>query len=222
MFNVFINNNRSMSLRLKFADMLVIVSLIVACTITGAVASVDAPNVSGHALTASECANPPRDQCRFYADCLERRYQCGNSGYPLGYGQKFCLKFSEQRNKLSPQGQKWMLDTMQCLQRTLVPDALDTSTADSTCEALNDRAFNSHPGCYVKNGVCSLHPTDWIAILEIVHLKTLFSSWQAVTATLGALDGCVNFYLFLLEHIGLLNGLSKISQHSVAHCLIDR
>ena len=34
--------------------------------------------------------------CDFYTQCVEPRFQCGSSGYPLGYGDKYCRKFGEE------------------------------------------------------------------------------------------------------------------------------
>ncbi|KAJ7287066.1 hypothetical protein C8J57DRAFT_1022619, partial [Mycena rebaudengoi] len=143
------------------------------------------------------CSNPPPDSCTFYADCLESRYHCGPTGYPLGYGQKFCGKFQTSRATLSPQGQTWMLTTLHCLQVALVPDA-SGSTATS-CSALEHKAFASHAGCYVQSGLCSLPPSDWLAIVQIVELKTLFDSWDALMATLNAGLECLEFWAFMVE-----------------------
>ena len=34
--------------------------------------------------------------CTFYTQCVEPRFQCGSSGYPLGYGDRYCRKFEEE------------------------------------------------------------------------------------------------------------------------------
>ena len=33
--------------------------------------------------------------CSFY-DCLNTRFQCGPTDYPLAYGKKYCLRFASQ------------------------------------------------------------------------------------------------------------------------------
>ena len=145
--------------------------------------------------TSSECVNPPRDNCAFYADCLESRYHCGPDGYPIGYGQKFCEKYSDSREELSAQGQKWMLDVMQCLQRTLVLEATG-SVAGVTCDSIEKKAFASHARCYVDNGLYGLPWTDWLAIVHIVGIDTLVSTlWRWVQAKYLAM------YLFFLKHL---------------------
>ena len=49
------------------------------------------------ALTCQQLANSP-DGCDFYTDCLEVASPCGPSGYALAYGNKYCLRFGEQRD----------------------------------------------------------------------------------------------------------------------------
>lgn len=153
--------------------------------------------------TPAWCSSPPRGQCSFYANCVESVYHCGAEGYPLGYGQKYCDKFSESANMLSPQGQKWMLDTMQCLQLTLAKqsaafEAQESSAAAATaCSVIKETAFDSHAKCYLDNGLCSLPWRDWFAIVKIIDLKTLFSSFDAVKETIQAADGCVGLSRFI-------------------------
>ena len=36
--------------------------------------------------------------CDFYTKCLEATSPCGPSGYALGYGNKYCVKFGEVSN----------------------------------------------------------------------------------------------------------------------------
>jgi hypothetical protein len=151
------------------------------------------------------CSNPVRGQCSFYEDCLETRYHCGPDGYPLGYGKKFCNKFNAARDKFSQKGQIWMLDTMECLQRVLVPEATGPKEmggqGGSPCDELRKKAFDSHAECYVQNGVCTLSVKDWVEIVEVVDLKTLFGSWEALNEALQAATGCLELYAFLLRSL---------------------
>ncbi|KAF8798542.1 hypothetical protein BYT27DRAFT_7053379, partial [Phlegmacium glaucopus] len=63
-----------------------------------------------------------------------------------------------------------------------------------TCDDLRDKAYNFHAGCYLANGLCALPLSNWIAIVDIVSLGTMFSSWQAVKETLSAAKGCLASY----------------------------
>ncbi|KAI9568958.1 hypothetical protein HD554DRAFT_633883 [Boletus coccyginus] len=134
------------------------------------------------------------DNCDFYVNCLESRYQCGPSGYPLGYGQHYCQKFSNDRGLFNTHGRQWMTDTMHCLQLALVEDTVNSTPPASDCQALKYRAFASHSGCYARNGLCTLGVHDWAAVLEIVGVTTLFSSWDAFKATMEAVMDCGAFY----------------------------
>jgi hypothetical protein len=154
---------------------------------------------------STNCSSPVRDTCTFYPNCLESRYHCGATGYPLGYGLKYCTKFSDERSLLSDKGQQWMINTMMCLQNTLVPDAI-TTASNITCSAIEETAFGSHARCYVDNGLCELGPGDWAAIVKIVGIATLFESKEAFEATVQAAEGCVGFYAWVVEK-GLLDEL---------------
>lgn len=142
------------------------------------------------------CSSPVRGNCDFYRSCLEVKYRCGATGYPLGYGDKYCRLFSLNKNLFTARGKTWMDDTMLCLQRALVPEA---TTVQSTCARVKAKAFDSHDVCYVNNGLCSLAPSDWLAILKIVDIKDLFGSWAAIKETLQSSAGCASFYLFLIQ-----------------------
>ncbi|KAJ7647774.1 hypothetical protein FB45DRAFT_894387 [Roridomyces roridus] len=147
------------------------------------------------------CLNPPPDTCTFYPNCLESRYHCGPTGYPLAYGLHFCSLFQSKRALLTSAGQAWMIATMHCLQLALVPDALGLPNATQTCGELEDKAFGTHAQCYVENGgICKLPPEDWLAVLDIVDITTLFDSWDAFKATLKTSGDCLEFYAFLIEH----------------------
>ncbi|KAF8962393.1 hypothetical protein BDZ97DRAFT_1824858 [Flammula alnicola] len=144
--------------------------------------------------TNNECSDPPRGQCTFYADCLEAQYHCGAQGYPIGYGQQYCEKFNADKSDLSPAGQNWMLDTMECLQRTLVPEATGAPDAVQTCAELTEKAFDSHPKCYIDSGLCWLGVKEWVEIVKIIGVGTLFASWDATKETVRAAEGCLALY----------------------------
>ena len=148
--------------------------------------------------TTNECSDPPYGQCSFYADCLKARYHCGPNGYPIGYGLKYCEKFKAAQPTFSSQGQVWLTNTRKCLQDAFIPEATGGVGAVKTCNELMDKDFNIHPGCYLDNGICSLPPSDWLAIVDIVSLKTIFSSWGAMKAVLETGAGCLDFYSFLV------------------------
>ncbi|KAJ3732716.1 hypothetical protein DFJ43DRAFT_291867 [Lentinula guzmanii] len=164
-------------------------------------------------LTPSiNCTSPPPHTCTFYSACLETHFHCGPEGYPLGFGEKFCTKFSSPENvgRLSRKGEEWMWTTMGCLQRALVPE-LDIHKVSKTgpdsgirmenaCKALEEKAFSTHAPCYLSSGLCSLPPKDWVVIVEIIDVKTLLSSWDGFAGGVEAGEGCLEFFTRTLEN----------------------
>ncbi|KAF2796013.1 hypothetical protein K505DRAFT_348244 [Melanomma pulvis-pyrius CBS 109.77] len=149
------------------------------------------------ASTKPSCSEPAENTCTFYPNCLEKRVKCGASGYPIGYGLKYCKKFTDARPKFTKKGKAWITKTMLCLQRNLVPYA--TGAKSLTCPKLKEFAFGTHPGCYVSSGVCALPPQDWEVVISTVSLKELFGSVDALKATLQTAGDCVEFYKWLIE-----------------------
>jgi hypothetical protein len=87
--------------------------------------------------------------CQYYTQCLEPKYKCGPTGYPIGYGFKYCSKFVEHFGEFPAKGQEWITKTLVCLKTALTVDF-------TNCQAVNDAAFNSHPQCYYEAGFCDL------------------------------------------------------------------
>jgi hypothetical protein len=104
-------------------------------------------------MCQDSCRNPPMQSCAFYRTCAEGQLGCGDGGYPIHYGEKNCLRFSNNLSKFSSNGQSFIWNTMICLQRAMVP-VLEPCTA--TCDSFSVAAFNSHPGCYVQGGFCGV------------------------------------------------------------------
>ncbi|MHB1057967.1 MAG: eCIS core domain-containing protein [Rhodanobacter sp.] len=102
--------------------------------------------------------------CEFYR-CRERRHPCGATGYYLGYGYKYCERFSRLlRPRLPASGQRWLDKTKDCLQEHIdrhIP-------LDTPCDAVKRSAFDSHPDCYVLSGVCFLDPAQWLQIMGVI------------------------------------------------------
>jgi hypothetical protein len=93
--------------------------------------------------------------CDFYPKCLENKFNCGASGYPLGYGNKYCNRFLTYFDKFSPAGQGWIQKTLVCLKHKIAPSLKDPYNA-FTCSVVEKVAFDSHPQCYVESGFCDL------------------------------------------------------------------
>ena len=52
--------------------------------------------------------------CNFY-DCLNTRFQCGPTDYPLAYGKRYCLRFASKSNCFTaPVSQQHTQKEMMC------------------------------------------------------------------------------------------------------------
>ncbi|UJR19753.1 hypothetical protein I4U23_022886 [Adineta vaga] len=116
-------------------------------------------------MCSSSCANPPLKSCDFYLSCMERKVPCGSNGYAYNYGNLYCTKFVQNINDFSTEGQNWIYNTMNCLQKSLV-SPLQNCVKD--CDVLRNSAYDSHPSCYINNGVCELPALDYVYIFTTV------------------------------------------------------
>jgi hypothetical protein len=154
------------------------------------------PSLAASLVERQGCSTckPSGDTCSFY-NCVESRYSCGPEGYPLGYGLKYCNGFQENLSSFSSKGVAWVKATRLCLQQSLVK-----SNCASSCDSLKSVAFDSHASCYVDSGVCTLSPSDWLAIEKTVGFTTLFGSWDALKEVIETASGCVGLWTWLLFH----------------------
>ena len=131
--------------------------------------------------TLESCKTPLELDCSYYGACLERAIPCGDAGYALGFGEKYCTAF--RAAPFSDAGKKWVTSVMRCLQDALVPDVLGagafaTSPASKQrCEEVFQTAFDSHPGCYTapENSICFLPPADLATVLSTIGLKEILT-----------------------------------------------
>jgi hypothetical protein len=140
--------------------------------------------------TAASCATPHPQNCSFYSACLEAQHPCGEAGYGLGYGEKYCNAFANNPG-FSAAGVAWVDSTMLCLQKHLA--SLSTKGLPSmTCDAVTDDAFASHPACYTQPGasICDLGPSDALQVLRTISATDLLSS-RALTQEASVVRTCV-------------------------------
>jgi hypothetical protein len=129
-------------------------------------------------------------------DCLDKRFAYGPNSYAIGYGLKYCRRFSSLTSKdLTPAGLKWRDATMRCLQNKLAP----LLSGNLSSDAITNFAFNSHPGwylsltfyffsshlcvafllgCYTNNGSVTIcdEPRNFASVMTIVDPADLFSA----------------------------------------------
>jgi len=123
--------------------------------------------------------------CDFYQTCLENVFACGEDGYPLSYGKKYCQQFlafkptsaaQSDSQTLSSLGIQWRDNTLLRLQNTLV-DKLSGDISKLSCDSIKDAAFESHTDCYLNDGisVCNLPVGDIYNVLKTPTIQDDFS-----------------------------------------------
>lgn len=151
-------------------------------------------------LSVSATDNPACGihDCQWYRSCLDAKYPCDSTGYALGYGEKYCQKYADNSDLFTPTGNTWQLGVRVCLQKVLQKKYIDQNPKAS-CEQIRNFAFDSHPTCYLDEGVCKLGLSDWIGIYKVVcggilcpDQITEVSTWkQAIQTGMG----CANWAL---------------------------
>ncbi len=123
--------------------------------------------------SAADCQAPVERTCAFYSACLEQAHSCGEPGYAIGYGEKYCSRYDVDQT-FSPEGLVWRDAVLHCLQEALVPELAIASK--TTCDALTTFAFDSHPGCYTASpSICFLPPSDVLNVVSVIDGKDLLS-----------------------------------------------
>ncbi len=147
------------------------------------------------------CTPKARD-CSFYRKCLQPKFNCDASEYPIGYGEKYCNKFNGLGMlDLSDYGILWRDETLTCLQSALVPSIAMNSTIN-TCNQLTELAFDSHPSCYTNNymSICELPISDWTTIGTVVDAADL-ASLRSLKQIASVIKTCSSDYIFDLKLI---------------------
>ena len=154
------------------------------------------------------CQSLTEDEtCDFYLTCLEDEYHCGPDGYPVGYGHKYCSKFTDHLADFSESGQLWIKKTLVCLKQTLLPLV---GKDDTTCQIIHDAAFDSHPKCYALNGFCDLffdpvhilqNVKGLLNVYEIKDLTQLISIKQMVQTAGLCGEGVMEKFLDAIKRI---------------------
>ncbi len=115
---------------------------------------------NAHAAAKNSCASTI-GSCDYYL-CRESMKSCGDEGYNLRFGYKYCDNFmNEVIRKLSPHGQQWMPKVAACLQEKMEKISLKNS-----CEKIETLAIQSHSSCYQKTGWCELSWDDQWEVMK--------------------------------------------------------
>ncbi len=130
------------------------------------------PGFSTHALAADRC-QALIGTCAYYSCVDQERLSCGDKGYAIGYGRRYCEKFSALQFTPSfpgaesavfpDSGNDWRDSVRTCLQEDM--EAFFESDQPKDCSSLRAFAFGSHPRCYTEGpSFCALKPQSVIRI----------------------------------------------------------
>lgn len=111
--------------------------------------------------------------CDYYRCVEEERLSCGESGYPLGYGQRYCeilsainfpASISAFKKTVHPaDGNVWKTNVRSCLQVEM--DKYFAANPQVTCGDLRSFAFGSHPRCYTQEvSFCNMNVASIVAV----------------------------------------------------------
>jgi hypothetical protein len=111
--------------------------------------------------------------CDYYRCVEEERLSCGESGYPLGYGQRYCeilsaIDFPASLPGLNQavhpaDGNVWKSGVRSCLQEQM--DKFFAADPKPSCQDLRSFAFGSHPLCYTQEvSFCNLNVPSIVAV----------------------------------------------------------
>ncbi len=109
----------------------------------------------------TECTSL-KNSCEYYR-CVEAIKDCGRFGYPRAFGQKYCLRFEENKNKFSKEGLNFIERTRSCL-----IDQLDQIDPSIKCKKIKKQSFQDHVPCYIEGGFCNLSRKDLIQLYKTV------------------------------------------------------
>lgn len=113
-------------------------------------------------ISALDCSEI-KDDCEYYS-CIEEQRHCGKKGYLLGFGKKYCLKFSKLDRLFSEEGKRWIDEVRECLIKSA-----DLSSKSLSCKEFKKEQFKSHVPCYVSSGYCELSRKDRFAVKKVIY-----------------------------------------------------
>lgn len=123
---------------------------------------------------------------------------CGIKGYLIGYGDKYCNRFTKSLNRFDAAGQQWIGCVRQCLIDFLKPsfDIYPNGAFKNNCSALRDAAFHSHVDCYLNCGFCHICKTNKLALAATYQFSDFYSriAWKQVKDTMKKCGGFLSCF----------------------------
>uniref|UniRef100_A0A914KXZ3 Uncharacterized protein n=1 Tax=Meloidogyne incognita TaxID=6306 RepID=A0A914KXZ3_MELIC len=106
---------------------------------------------------------------------FEDKAKCGNNGYLIGYGLKYCNKFYQNYDSFNDHGKEFIKCVGPCLAEKM---RINIEKYKENCDLLRNFAFDSHTPCYLKCNFTKFNV--WFknadVFVKVIDLKDLFSS----------------------------------------------
>jgi hypothetical protein len=123
---------------------------------------------------ATECA-PYVGSCEYYR-CREAIQPCGEKGYFMRFGYRYCTTFlTKLKPRVAPRQQDWLERVGTCLQQKVEEIPVITS-----CTLAKNLAIDSHVDCYMKTGFCAMPFSLKLKLLGIVYPELEHSRMRTV------------------------------------------
>uniref|UniRef100_A0A0B6ZJE0 Stanniocalcin n=1 Tax=Arion vulgaris TaxID=1028688 RepID=A0A0B6ZJE0_9EUPU len=131
----------------------------------------DTPIATAEGAVNEACLNmAEQGSCEFYT-CFENRLPCGRDWYMVRTGGHYCNTMRRQRTNFSPEGQRFLNDSQQCLTRSLKElyrrDHID-------CQELEDAAMSAITPCFTENAFCDIFEIDASHFIDVYEFTDLF------------------------------------------------
>uniref|UniRef100_A0A914M9Y4 Uncharacterized protein n=1 Tax=Meloidogyne incognita TaxID=6306 RepID=A0A914M9Y4_MELIC len=121
-----------------------------------------------------KCVPKDVEVCNNYLK-FEKTAKCGDSGYPIGYGLKYCNKFYQYYDSFNDFGKNFVKCVGPCLAEKM---SENIEKYKGNCNSLRTFAFDSHTPCYLKCNFTKFNV--WFknanVFAKVIDLKDLFSS----------------------------------------------
>jgi hypothetical protein len=168
---------------------------------------VESPGLKVQALKCNDAPDPaPADaigKCPYYMwrndNFIERHQSCPRNPpeYYLGYGYKYCVRFStETYPKLSEKGKKWLDNARTLLQQAIEQELKKNGKIELDSKRFKSFAFGTHVGAYWNAGLSSLPLND----LRRIVLTPDFKEWEDPKSRQQAYDIAGRLFEAILPH----------------------
>eukprot|EP01084_Bolivina_argentea_P212163 360699_1 len=154
-----------------------------------------------------DCAPSMELGCKWYLKCLESKFECGDDGYPSGYGYYFCNRYGNAIDEFSYLGKLWVNQVQICLQNELRPLLQDKGNPSSQkCDHIKSIAYDSHSKCYLggninsnlqRISICDIIEKDWDVIFQTVYSGVL--NLEGICQMYEIASECANDYISLFN-----------------------